>query len=110
MADVVVIVILLAGSLITGTGMGSFTGMEVGRGRREEAGTGTVQGGEREALVVEEKEARRGGRGLSSGTENVRRRKREEHKHNSNCSCCNVVGSAVCFSLRLLNHLVVLIW
>ena len=80
-------VILLAWSLITGTEIGSFTGMEVGkkavRGRREEAGKGTVLGGDREALVVGEKEARREGRGLSNGTDNVRRRKREEQKHNS---------------------------
>ncbi|KAG5396875.1 hypothetical protein IGI04_018689 [Brassica rapa subsp. trilocularis] len=90
------------GRLITGTEMGSFTGMEVGkeavRGRREEACKGTVLGGDREALVVGEKEARRGGRGLSNGTYNVRRRKREEQKHNSDYNFCNVVGSAVCFS------------
>ncbi|CAN6888396.1 unnamed protein product [Brassica oleracea] len=88
--------------LITGTEIGSFTGMEVGkkavRGRREEAGKGTVLGGDREALVVGEKEARREGRGLSNGTDNVRRRKREEQKHNSDYNFCHVVGSAVCFS------------
>ncbi|KAF3584524.1 hypothetical protein F2Q69_00028148 [Brassica cretica] len=82
--------------------MGSFTGMEVGkeavRGRREEAGKGTLLGGDREALMVGEKEARREGRGLSNGTDNVRRRKREEQKHNSDYNFCNVVGYAVCFS------------
>ncbi|KAJ4894719.1 hypothetical protein Rs2_21513 [Raphanus sativus] len=88
-------VILLTGSLVTGTEMASFTGMEVGkgavRGRR-----GTVQGGDMEALldeegalVVGEKEARRGGQGLSNGTENGRRRKREElKKKNINAMQC----------------------
>ncbi|KAF3589361.1 hypothetical protein F2Q69_00028147 [Brassica cretica] len=37
-------------------------------------------------------------RGLSNGTDNVRRRKREEQKHYSDYNFCNVVGSAVCFS------------
>lgn len=94
-------VILLTGNSVTVTETASFTGMEVekeavrGRiGKRE-----TVQGGDREALneegarVVGEKEVRRGGQGLSNGTENGRRRKKEEHKSNHNLLQC---GLCVC--------------
>ena len=105
-------VILLAGSSVTGREIASFTGMEVGkgavRGRRRE--TGTVQGGDMEALlldeegalVVGEKEARRGGQGLSNGTENGRRRKREEeHKKNITAAMWWILLSA---SLRLFMY------
>ena len=99
-------VILLTGSLVTGTGME--VGKGVVRGRRRD--TGTVQGGDMEALlldeegalVVGEKEARRGGQGLSNGTENGRRRKREEeHKKNITAAMWWILLSA---SLRLLMY------
>lgn len=72
-------VILLTGNSVIGTEIASFTVMEVEKGavRGRRGKRGTVQGvGDKQALneegarVAGGKEVRRGGQGLSNGTEN----------------------------------------
>lgn len=110
-------VILLTGNSVTGTEIASFTVMEVGKGavRGRRGKKGTVQGvGDKQALneegarAVGEKEVRRGGQGLSNGTENGRRRKREEHKtvvYSNHHSCCNVLSASASLPLLIVSEI-----